>query len=98
MDVRPARADAAAARLLMAEYLDEIAGRMGPGFDRSRYVDAAPEEVRERELDLLGRQLSWLSLALGALVAIIGLLRGLAPGRLLQSSLALAIAGMFAFG
>jgi GNAT superfamily N-acetyltransferase len=45
MDVRAARADAAAARLLMAEYLDEIADRMGPGFDRSRYVDAAPEEL-----------------------------------------------------
>ena len=45
MDVRAVRADAPAARLLMAEYLDEIAGRMGPGFDRARYVDAAPEEL-----------------------------------------------------
>lgn len=45
MDVRPVRADAAAARLLMAEYLDEIGRRMGQGFDRSRYVDAAPDEL-----------------------------------------------------
>ena len=45
MEVRTVRADAAAARCLMAEYLDEIAGRMGPEFDRSRYVDAAPEEL-----------------------------------------------------
>jgi GNAT superfamily N-acetyltransferase len=45
MDVRAVRADAAEPRLLMAEYLDEIARRMGPGFDRSRYVDAAPDEL-----------------------------------------------------
>jgi GNAT superfamily N-acetyltransferase len=45
MDVRAVPADAAAARLLMAEYLDEIAARMGPQFDRSQYLDAAPGEL-----------------------------------------------------
>ena len=53
-----------------------------------------PPTPIERELNHLGRQLSWLSVALGGLVAAIGLLRGLAPGRLLQSSLALAIAAI----
>jgi GNAT superfamily N-acetyltransferase len=45
MDVRAVPADAAAVRLLMAEYLDEIAARMGASFDRSLYVDAAPDEL-----------------------------------------------------
>jgi GNAT superfamily N-acetyltransferase len=45
MDVRAVSADSAAARLLMAEYLDEIAARMGAVFDRSKYVDAAPQEL-----------------------------------------------------
>ncbi len=61
---------------------------------RALATTSRPPTPMERELDRLGRQLSWLSLALGGLVAVVGLLRGLAPGRLLQSSLALAIAAI----
>ena len=39
----PAGADAA--RLLMAEYMDEIERRLGAPFDRARYPDPAPAEL-----------------------------------------------------
>ena len=45
MDVRAVPADAEAARLLLADYLDEIAQRLGGPFDRSRYPDADPAEL-----------------------------------------------------
>ncbi len=45
MDVRRVPADAAAARLLMAEYMDEIERRLGAPFDRARYPDPAPAEL-----------------------------------------------------
>jgi GNAT superfamily N-acetyltransferase len=45
MDVRAVPADADAARLLLADYLDEIAQRLGGPFDRSRYPDADPAEL-----------------------------------------------------
>ena len=38
-------ADAAAARLLMAEYMDEIERRLGGPFDHARYPDPAPAEL-----------------------------------------------------
>ncbi len=45
MDVRAVPADAEAGRLLLADYLDEIAQRLGGPFDRSRYPDADPAEL-----------------------------------------------------
>jgi len=45
MDVRRVPADAGAARLLMAEYMDEIERRLGGSFDRARYPDPAPSEL-----------------------------------------------------
>jgi GNAT superfamily N-acetyltransferase len=38
-------ADAGAARLLMAEYMDEIERRLGGPFDHARYPDPAPAEL-----------------------------------------------------
>jgi GNAT superfamily N-acetyltransferase len=45
MDVRRVPADADVARLLMAEYMDEIERRLGAPFDRARYPDPAPAEL-----------------------------------------------------
>ena len=45
MDVRAVPADAEAARLLLADYLDEIEQRLGGPFDRSRYPDADADEL-----------------------------------------------------
>jgi GNAT superfamily N-acetyltransferase len=45
MDVRRVPADAEAARLLMAEYMDEIERRLGTPFDHARYPDPAPAEL-----------------------------------------------------
>ena len=45
MDVRRVPADAGAARLLMAEYMDEIERRLGRAFDHARYPDPAPSEL-----------------------------------------------------
>ena len=45
MEVRRVAADAAAARLLMAEYMDEIERRLGGPFDRARYPGPAPAEL-----------------------------------------------------
>jgi len=45
MDVRRVPADADAARLLMAEYMDEIERRLGEPFDHARYPDPAPAEL-----------------------------------------------------
>jgi GNAT superfamily N-acetyltransferase len=45
MEVRRVPAGAAAARLLMAEYMLEIERRLGAPFDRARYPDPAPEEL-----------------------------------------------------
>jgi GNAT superfamily N-acetyltransferase len=45
MDVRRVPADAKAARLLMAEYMDEIERRLGAPFDHARYPDPAPAEL-----------------------------------------------------
>ena len=45
MDVRRVPADAGAARLLMAEYMDEIERRLGGPFDHARYPDPAPAEL-----------------------------------------------------
>jgi GNAT superfamily N-acetyltransferase len=44
VDVRVVSPAAAAARQLMSDYLDELGVRQGSGFDRARYVDAAPAE------------------------------------------------------
>ena len=38
-------ADAGAARLLMAEYMDEIERRLGGPFDHARYPDPSPAEL-----------------------------------------------------
>ena len=53
-----------------------------------------PPTPMEQELEALGRRLTWLSLALGAAVAVVGLMRGFAFGRMLRSSVALAIAAI----
>ena len=45
MDVRRVPADAGAARLLMAEYMDEIERRLGGPFDHGRYPDPAAAEL-----------------------------------------------------
>jgi GNAT superfamily N-acetyltransferase len=45
MEVRRVPARAGAARLLMAEYMDEIERRLGGPFDRARYPDPAPAEL-----------------------------------------------------
>ena len=45
MEVRRVPADAGAARLLMAEYMDEIERRLGGPFDHARYPDPAPAEL-----------------------------------------------------
>jgi GNAT superfamily N-acetyltransferase len=45
MDVRRVPADAGAARLLLAEYMDEIERRLGAPFDHARYPDPAPAEL-----------------------------------------------------
>jgi GNAT superfamily N-acetyltransferase len=45
MEVRRVPAGADAARLLMAEYMDEIERRLGAPFDRARYPDPAPAEL-----------------------------------------------------
>jgi P-type Ca2+ transporter type 2C len=53
-----------------------------------------PATPMERELDVLGRQLTWLSLAFCGAVAVIGLIRGFGLAQLLRSSIALAIAAI----
>jgi GNAT superfamily N-acetyltransferase len=45
MDVRRMPADAEAARLLMAGYMEEIERRLGAPFDHARYPDLAPAEL-----------------------------------------------------
>jgi GNAT superfamily N-acetyltransferase len=45
MEVRRVAADAEAARLLMAEYMEEIERRLGAPFDRAQYPDPAPAEL-----------------------------------------------------
>jgi len=45
MEVRRVPADAGAARLLMAEYMDEIERRLGGPFDHARYPDPSPAEL-----------------------------------------------------
>jgi GNAT superfamily N-acetyltransferase len=45
MEVRLVRADAEAARLLMAEYMEEIERRLGAPFDRARYPGPTAAEL-----------------------------------------------------
>jgi GNAT superfamily N-acetyltransferase len=45
MDVRRVAVGAGAARLLMAEYMEEIERRLGAPFDRAQYPDPAPGEL-----------------------------------------------------
>jgi GNAT superfamily N-acetyltransferase len=46
VDIRPESPQSAAARRLLAEYLDDLQRRMGGGWARAGYVDAAPDELR----------------------------------------------------
>lgn len=48
----------------------------------------------ERRLDVLGRQLVWVALGAGGLVALVGTLQGAAPAVMLETALALAVAAV----
>lgn len=59
-------------------------------------VAGIPEERTplEHRLDALGRRLIWLALGVAALVVIVGILRGEAIGRMVETGIALAIAAV----
>jgi P-type Ca2+ transporter type 2C len=76
--------------LVVATGMQTELGRIG------RMVSAIPEERTplERKLDALGRRLVVLALFAGSLVAVVGAFRGLPPGLLLQTGIALAVAAV----
>jgi P-type Ca2+ transporter type 2C len=78
------------AAIVVATGLRTETGRI----QRALATTTRPPTPMERELDKLGRVLSCLSLALGGLVAVTGLFRGLAMSQVLRSSVALAIAAI----
>jgi GNAT superfamily N-acetyltransferase len=45
VDIRPVPPQSPDARRLLAEYLDDLRGRMGDGWVRAGYVDAEPDEL-----------------------------------------------------
>jgi Ca2+-transporting ATPase len=59
-------------------------------------ASALPDEKTplERKLDQLGRRMALLSLAAAALVAVVGLLRGMALDQVLETAVALAVAAV----
>ncbi|HEY1304257.1 MAG TPA: cation-transporting P-type ATPase [Vicinamibacterales bacterium] len=65
-------------------------GRMGSLVNQ---VEPVPTPM-ERKLDALGRRLVWLTLGVTVLVSVLGVVNGVAPGLVLETAIALAVAAV----